>query len=266
MNILAAQNPTLAFFLLQITRNHQMDSSASPADDHAKILDYWIRRRHGFSESEWTDFYRLTIPILMATRLPPEYADGTKRRELVDIFFAEKIFLNAGVSKAGPLENVHALHTYLKRFALDIQRRSPPSTAPEDIPHGNAPPVSYTQMLVEAGIDLDGAAQSAGLFLNELDSGDFAYLRYNTCVDEDEKEPISRIAARLAIGTSFHFKAKRLGITRSNGETYVGYEKTKIGRWLLSVGAKLNEEWQEELAVLLTLLCLQVLERGDGTA
>jgi hypothetical protein len=213
----------------------------------------------------------------MTTRLPPEYADGTKRRDLVDIFFAEKIFLNAGATRAGPLENVYALHTYLKRFALDIHRRASHFAVVEDIPHdltaetggrdsGNAPPASYAQMLVEAGIDLDSATQSAGLFLNELDSGDFAYLRYNTCVEEDEKEPISRIAARLAIGTGFHFKAKRLGITRSKGETYVGYEKTKIGRWLLSVGAKLNEEWQEELAVLLTLLCLQVLERGDGTA
>jgi len=278
MHILAAlyHSPTLALFVSSTEKPHRMHSRTSLSADHARILDYWVRRRHGLSAGEWEDFYRRTLPILMSTQLPPEYADGVKRRNLVDIFFAEKIFLNASASRAGPLDNVHALHAFLKRFALDLQRRGSHLTALEDLPdelaaetanseHHAAAPVSCAQMLAEAGIDADGASRSAAQFIEELDAGEAAYLRYHTCAEQEEKEPLSSIAQRLALGSSYHYKAKSLGISRSKGETYVGYEKTKIGRWLLSVGAMLNKEWQEELAVLLTLLCLQAHARGRNT-
>jgi hypothetical protein len=63
-----------------------------------------------------------------------------------------------------------------------------------------------------------------------------AYLQFHTCADEQDSEPVSAIAQRLAIGSSYHYKAKQLGITRKS-DTYKGYEKTKIGRWLLAAGA-----------------------------
>lgn len=275
MHILAAldYSPSLALSASIKAKRHRMDPRTSPSKDHDRILDYWVRRRHGLSASEWEDFYRLTLPILMSTQLPPEYADGTRRRDLADIFFTEKIFLNASTSRAGPLENVHALHAFLKRFALDIQRQSSHVTALEDLPAELAAetecgeqqataPASCAQMLAEAGIDAEGASRSAAQFIEDLDLGEAAYLRYHTCAEQDEREPISSIAQRLALGSSYHYKARLLGISRSKGETYAGYEKTKIGRWLLSVGAKLHKEWREELAVLLTLLCLQAHERG----
>jgi hypothetical protein len=243
----------------------------SPPQTDLKILDYWIRRSQRLTEAEWQDFYRLTVPILMATQLPTEYSDRTARQDLVDMFFAEKIFLNAGVTQAGPLDNVHALHIYLKRFVLDIQRRTGRYTSVEEIPEDSieetskdgATPEAYGRILTEAGISLEQASSSAGQFLSELDQGEAAYLRHHSCADQEEKKAISSIAKRLALGSSYHYKAKSLGITRSKGETYTGYEKTKIGRWLLSLGAKLNEEWKEELAVLLILLCLKVHEQTE---
>ena len=92
-------------------------------DDHASILDYWVRRRGGLSEPEWNDFYRLVTRLLMRTRLGPEYGDSALRLDLIQTFFSEKIFANARTSSAGPLENVHALHGYLKNFARDVARR-----------------------------------------------------------------------------------------------------------------------------------------------
>ncbi len=215
---------------------------------------------------EWQDFYRITAPLLMKTKLPTEYADQGKREALIHTFFTDKIFLNAATSKAGQLENVYALHTFLKRFAQDIQKGNvlEPELGPEE-PHAAAA-MSYEQVLAEAGIDFHRVDDAAGEFVNKLDDGESAYLRYSTCAESEDKEPISRIAKRLKLGTAFHHRAKRLGITREKGATYHGYEETKIGRWLLSVGAKLNPEWREELAILLTLLCQKVYQQGRDAA
>lgn len=254
------------------TTPHRMHQS--PSQTEQKIIAYWARRSQGLSEAEWQDFYRLVVPILLATQLPAEYADRAARRDLVDIFFAEKIFLNASVTRAGPLENVHALHLYLKRFALDIQRRGVTLTTEEEETEavveaahdvGNSPE-AYGRILAEAGIDLEQASRSAGQFLGELDPGEAAYLRHHSCAEHEDKEAISSIAERLALGSSYHYKAKTLGITRAKGETYADYEKTKIGRWLLAQGAKFSTEWQEELAILLILLCLKVHGKTEESA
>jgi hypothetical protein len=116
----------------------------------------------------------------------------------------------------------------------------------------------HARLLAEAGIDPEAALDSAGRFVEELKDTEYAYLRHNTCADRADAEPMSSIAARLDAGTSYHFQAGKLGITRSKGETYKGYEHTTIGRWLRSAGAQLAPDWREEIAVLLILLCHRV--------
>lgn len=254
-----------------------MDATCSDsATPEARICDYWIRRKNGLSEREWTDFYQLVTSLLMHTRLDSEYADAERRRDLIDVFFTERIFLNAETSAAGPLESAYALHRYLKNFAVSLRRRTAGSGAlagndaqaaeedegqRDDGGEGAAASLPLTQRLVEAGISPERAGLSANAFLASLEAGEIAYLRHHTCEDEPVREPISSIARRLALGSSYHYKARLLGITRSKGETYVGYEKTKIGAWLLSLGAELSLHWQEELAILLVILCHQALAR-----
>jgi hypothetical protein len=72
-----------------------------------------------------------------------------------------------------------------------------------------------------------------------------------------EPEPSSSIGSRYGI-KSPHHRAKQLGLTRSGGDTYRDYGRSKIGAWLLSIGAKLDPDWRAELAALLNLLCRQV--------
>lgn len=246
-----------------------MHASAAPNSRDRTIQDYWRRRASGLSSQEWEHFYRLVLPILMATQLPPRYADPAARRDLVVAFFSDKIFANAATSKSGPLENVHALHRFLKNYATDLDRsdKSALGDAPaahdweDNLPSGaDGAQVCRVSaaLLSEAGIEIAQVEASATQFIGELDSGEVSYLGLNTCADDDEREPLSGIARRLALGSSYHYKARLLGITRSKGETYKGYETTKIGKWLLSLGAELREDWQDELAVLLMLLCLKV--------
>jgi hypothetical protein len=236
-----------------------------PASDNAdKIVSYWNRRSR-LTEAEWVDFNRCVVPLLLRTRLPEEYSDPDRRMELINDFFQDKILFNAETSRAGALTSAHALHRYLKNYALDQLPKSPSEQAGPageeemdvDLP-AEPVPLPEAQLLKEAGINVEDAVRSANYFVGQvLDDGDRAYLRYASCADV-KPEPVSRIAERLDIGTTFHFKAKKLGITRSKGETYRGYEKTKIGAWLLSTGAELHPDWRTELAALLNLLCQQV--------
>jgi hypothetical protein len=233
------------------------------SDDNARIADYW-ERRPGLTEAEWVDLYRRVTPLLLRTRLPDEYNEKDKRLELVNDFFQDKILINAETTKAGPLASAHALHGYLKNYVLDRLRKEPdPEPLPESVDGwmedaAHTPMLTEAQLLREAGIDIQAALDSADRFIaNALDDGDRAYLRHASCAD-GKPEPVSGIAKRMELGSVFHLKARKLGITRKKGETYRGYEKTKIGGWLLSTGAKLQPDWCMELAALLTLLCQRV--------
>jgi len=245
------------------------------------IVHYWNRRPE-LNKAEWIDFYRRVVRLLMRTRLPEEYNDEAQRRDLVNCFFQDKILLNAETSQAGPLQYVHALHGYLKNYEIDVRRAmlkrpawdggkgedgdSADGAEGAEGEHAPAEPGQHDrhgQLLAEAGIDVRAAMQSADRFIAALPAGEAAYLQHHSCTDE-KPEPVSRIAQRMALGATFHIRAKQLGITRSKGETYRGYEATRIGAWLRSTGAQLNPEWREELAALLVLLCQQVRLHVQG--
>jgi hypothetical protein len=237
--------------------------------DHDRILDYWVRRKQGLSEAEWGDFYRLVSGVLVRTRLGRDYADPDARRELIRAFFAEKVILNARSSSAGDLNNAHALHRFLRRFAEDLARKDrryealPDRELPDDADDdasGEASDdlaLSAVQRLREAGIDVARVVASADDFVRSLDPLEQAYLSENTCEEGEVRQPISAIAARLK-ASSYHYRAKQLGITRSKGEGFAGYEETKIGKWLCSLGASMAPLWREEILILFNVLCERV--------
>lgn len=238
-----------------------------PPSANAKIVAYWNRRKQGLTRREWEDFYGLVVPLLMRTQLPTEYASSEARKVLIDTFFADKIFLNAETSEAGPLENAFALHGYLKNFALDLHRQdhrhvSLDENLCDEDDEGVALSLEHRHLLAEAGIDLEAAISAADQFVTRLDAGELAYLSLNTCQDDGHDEPISAIAKRMALGSSYHYRARQLGVTGAKGGFFQGYESTKLGQWLVSLGARINQEWREELAVLLTLLCLRMTGWG----
>lgn len=243
-----------------------MDVNSAVEPDHARIVDYWNRRANGLSEPEWSDFYRLVMPVLLRTRLPARFSSDAQRRDLANLFFQDKILLNAASTRAGPLLHVRALHGYLKRYALDLLGEALQGE-PLDPGLAAAPATTgHERLLREAGIDTGMAMHSADGFLARLAPGEIAYLSLHTCSDEQEREPVSAIARRFSLGTAFHHKARRLGITRSKGESYRDYGKTSIGRWMLDVGVEMDLDWREEIAALLTMLCQRVRTLYRGVA
>ncbi|MGI5013786.1 MAG: hypothetical protein ACRYGO_21470 [Janthinobacterium lividum] len=239
-----------------------MEPHPSFIDNNAMIVDYW-QRRADLSAAEWEDFYRRVTPLLMRTRLPEPYSDPARRWELVIDFFEDKILLATATTRAGPLQSAHALHRYLKNYAQDKLRAETESifepVEAEAVTQLPADPVDLAekQLLREAGIDLQAAKASADEFIAiALDEADRVLLRHDTCAST-ESESIHRIGTRHAIRAPYH-RAKQLGITRSKGDTYRDYRMSKIGAWLLSIGAKIDPDWREEIATLLNVLCRQL--------
>jgi hypothetical protein len=253
--------------------------SISPTDN-AKIVAYWAQRKHGFSTAEMEDLYRLLVPLLMRTRLPAELTDQRERANLIHAFIAERFLINGRASNAGPLANAYALHLFLRNYAISWLRErdrdvslDEDADAVADLPEDDDASCSYAnsimaelrQLLTEAGINVEHAGESAERFLGSLDPAERTYLARNTCAEEEDREPISRIADRLALGANYHSKARLLGITGSKGGFFQGYENTKIGKWLVSVGATINAEWQRELVALLAILCERALTDRRAT-
>ncbi|KAF1856335.1 hypothetical protein Lal_00037375 [Lupinus albus] len=208
----------------------------SNSDSNAVIVDYWDRRA-SLSVAEWEDFYHRVTPLLMRTRLPEQYNDPARRRELVNDFFEDKILLATATTKAGPLQSAHALHRYLKNYARDRLRAEADApfepAEPDAIASLPAEPVDLAeqQLLHEAGIDVRAAEASAGAFImGTLDEADRILLHRDTCAP-DESQSINSIGTRYGIKAPYH-RAKQLGITRSKGDTYRDYRMSKIGAWL----------------------------------
>lgn len=234
----------------------------SGSDSNTIIVDYW-HRRASLSVAEWEDFYHRVTPLLMRTRLPEQYSDPARRRELVTDFFEDKILLATATTRAGPLQSAHALHRYLKNYAQDRLRTETDSlfepAEPDTIANFPANPVDLAeqQLLHEAGIDVRAAQASASVFITgTLDEADRVLLRQDSCAPS-EPQSINSIGTRYGIKAPYH-RAKQLGITRSKGDTYRDYRMSKIGAWLVSIGATLEPDWREEIAALLNLLCRQV--------
>jgi len=240
--------------------------------DNQAIVDYWRRRRlpPGLTEAEWADFYHRVTRLLIRTRLPAAYAETEIRQDLIHAFFVQKILQNARTTQAGDLESAHALHGYLKRFAQDelsdqagLVEMNDDGAADEDrlAEEMAACPVMLSHddlhLLAEAGIDVATANEKADRFLATLGEGERRMLRHHTCAEDEDRLPMDAIAKRWQIA-SYHYKAKKLGITGQKGGFFQGYEKTLLGGWLKELRAEISPEWHRELVTLLNLLCLRV--------
>lgn len=253
--------------------------------EKARIVSLWSMRKSGLNAPEMTELCELVQRLLVRTRLPERFAAPQARADLIHDFIVQKIILNQHTTQAGSIESAHVLHTYFKRFAIDQLRDDARTVSLEgdtvDTSEGdgwdepdavenrdsgleqvatNDVTADVRKLLQEAGIDIDAVRQSAQHFVASLEEAERAYLAFNACRDDEDQIPISGIASRLRLGSSYHYKAKQLGITGSKGGFYQGYETTRIGRWLTSLGARIAVEWQRELVALLIILCVYVLE------
>ncbi len=116
----------------------------------------------------------------------------------------------------------------------------------------------YVNSFFYAGLKLKSVKSSARDFFFENKEWVNLYLSLNTCVDDKTQIPLFKLAELHQI-PSYHYRAKDLGITRKKGQFEEGYEKTILGKWLLSLGLSTKIENRGAIEVAFKILCWEAL-------
>jgi len=241
----------------------QSDEKKAQDAQWQELQDLW-RRRDRLNESEWEQLYKLVGYALshnsgsfgsLIKNLPEDFDF------YFEDFFVQKVFLEARKEgfDAPSLEHSGVLPLYFKRFLLDqadkIKRRPQPLEFPEeeheeresildlllatsqhpDWPDPDWRPSPEQEWLLwDIGLDLPTVTASAKDFFNRLAPED--RLLFEECYVE--KKPLSDLQGRVK---NVYDKAAELGIKLRKGEKkYVDYCKTRIGKWLASLGLYLD--------------------------
>lgn len=236
-----------------------------------QYIHYW-EQRHTLNAGDWQTLYQLTHRYLAACSIRDFEAELGDRKSLIDDFFHDKVFATAGSEGGAPVAP-GVICVYLRNYLRDRLKsaweRKRVSTDDDDHPES-----AYEQCGCESAEDIDEIMRDIGLtvelvsrhaqdFLTTLDENERMYLALHACADDPEA--LSNLAKRFRV-PSYHYKAKKLGITREKGECELGYDKTAIGRWLShSLGIELDREHSEAILAALKILCWVSLSQWEGS-
>lgn len=253
------------------------------------------RQRDTLTAAQWEELYRTVQRILRSAHFPEYHGlPGIPRRDYVDQFFAERVFLSTKRDAYPP--HAGALRMYYRRYLQDLLRRRAADplgakrvAAHVDDEHAQrhadsgfahamrlAPSPGAEQKLGEYGLTFVQVRDSAAAFLEAQESWVRLYLQAHFCAGKEEARPLSAVAERYRIA-SYHYRARQLGISWPRGgfAHYSDYGETLIGRWmraLLAAGSgddvQIMPEHHDLMALLLEILCATALSitnnRGGG--
>jgi hypothetical protein len=230
-----------------------------------KTLPELWQYRSKLSEKEWAQLYQLVYIVLKRCRCPELKSLPLDITDYIDEFFCDKVFLptNTQTFEDKELFSEHALIVFFRNYLRDLLddayiKKKLPLEDESDNKEGDTPAPDELMLLQEAGLTLDQVSKSASKFLSNSEEWVRLYLGLHTCPDKENKIALSNLAKIYQI-PAHHARARQLGITRKKGEFEQGYEKTLIGKWLLSLGILLKLENQEVIEVAFKILCWQAL-------
>lgn len=176
---------------------------------------------------------------------------GEDKEELISQFLYFKVFRleTARASAASPIVNFplhsapsnrHAVCTYFRRYLIDCLR-SASHRYNVSLDEGDvmveleqdtalhADPVGT--VLFQYGLDEARVRASANQFVGQLDERDRLLLAGSLGWLSNEKGGLSGIAARYGIA-SYHYRARKLGVTLRKDSMPSDFARTGIGQWI----------------------------------
>lgn len=196
---------------------------------------------------------------------------GEDKEELISQFLYFKVFrLEAARADATssvptfPLHSApsspHAVCTYFRRYLIDCLRsashRHNVSLDDGDVmvdveeqTAAQADPVGT--VLFQHGLDEADVRESATAFIARLDEADRLLLAGSLGWLSKEKGGLSGIAARYGIA-SYHYRARKLGVTLKKGSMPTDFACTGIGQWIERT-LRIPVEAENRLAILAVL-------------
>jgi hypothetical protein len=205
---------------------------------------------------------------------------GEDREELISQFIYFKVF-RLEASHAHPESfprhsapsNGHAVCAYFRRYLIDCLRNAAhqrnvsfddENVLAEVEQQGAMQSDPVGSVLVQYGLDEPTVRESAECFIAGLDECDWLLLAGSLGWLSNEKGGLSRIATRYQIA-SYHYRARKLGVTLKKGALPADFAATSIGEWIEhTLGIDIAVE--NRVAILIVLGILSEQARAPTTA
>lgn len=236
--------------------------------DPQVLTDYW-QRLDRLTDRDWAAFYQLVrrallrCPASELTSLPGD------RESYITEFFTEKIFFKAQRMTSEGIQSISggALCFFFRNFLKDELRdgvRNPAAPdAGDDEQIAVIPDHTEDRSIRDFVLQIGGSEkleQLVASFLATLEDWALLMLRGHFC--SDDAVPMSKLCKGIP---SYHYKAQGLGITvKKDGEGLLGYEHTRIGRWIQSLGVAIEPGNTAVIKFLLEVICLEATAVVEG--
>ncbi|MDN7177213.1 hypothetical protein M0D69_04145 [Caballeronia sp. SEWSISQ10-4 2] len=239
--------------------------------DAETLLDLW-HRRASLSETEMG-----RISVLVRRALHSYYPSELRslpedKEELISQFIFSRVLRldpDHAVSHASPESapsTAYALCAYFRRYLIDCLRSAShqhnvsiemDGMAAELDAHTHAIDDPIESVLAEHGLNEVRVRLAARTFIDALDDADRIILAGSLGSRCDRKGGLKRVADEYQV-PSYHYRARKLGVTMRKTATSADFTVTKIGCWLIGVlGVAIVMENRDAILVLLNLLALE---------
>jgi len=240
--------------------------------DDSVLADLWQRRAR-LSHDEMASIYTTVRHALTAYHPQELKALGEDKEELISQFIYLKVFrLEANHTQPAtfPLHsapsNSHAVCAYFRRYLIDClrsaSRQRNVSLDDNDVlaeidRQAALHPDPVGSVLMQYGLTETVVRESACEFIASLDKPDLLLLAGSLGWLSNQKGGLSEIASRYRIA-SYHYRARKLGVTLRKGAIPADFACTGIGQWIeQSLGIDIAPANRMAILVVLGILSAQ---------
>jgi hypothetical protein len=236
------------------------------------LPDLW-QRRTTLTHAEMASLYAIVRRALTGYHPFELQALAEDKEELISQFLFSKVFrletpsaeLLSFPAHSAPSNN-HAVCGYFRRYLIDClrsasHRRNVSISESEVLAEIeqqstlHADPVGA--VLFQYGLDEAGVRESAARFIAGLDEAGRLLLAGTLGWLSAEKGGLAQIASRYGIA-SYHYRARKLGVTVRRGAMPADFARTGIGRWIEeTLGIEIAAENRIALLAVLGILAEQ---------
>lgn len=257
--------------------NTESAALAEAVEETRGLPDLW-QRRTCLTRDEMASLYAIVRRALTSYHPFELQALGEDKEELVSQFLFFKVFrLEAPAAEptfpahSAPSSS-HAVCSYFRRYLIDCLRsashRRNVSIDEDDVKLEidrqtalQADPVGTA--LFQHGHDEASIRDAAAQFIDDLDESDRLVLAGSLGWLSDEKGGLSRVAARYQIA-SYHYRARKLGVTLRKGSVPTDFARTGIGRWIeQTLGIEISADNRLAILAVFGILAEQSYVRCD---
>jgi hypothetical protein len=241
------------------------------------LAELW-QRRTCLTRDEMAAMYTIVCGALKAYHPFELRALGEDKEELISQFIYFKVFrLEAAhnLPETFPLHsapsNGHAVCAYFRRYLIDCLRRAghqrnvsfdDGDVMLEVDRQAAVQSDPFDSVLIQYGLDEATVRDSAARFIAGLDETDRLLLAGSLGSLSNEQGGLAGIAGRYGIA-SYHYRARKLGITVKKGSFPIDFAATSIGQWIEGA-LGIDIDLENRLAILRALGILSEQSRAPG--